>query len=214
MKNIALDCVKRSATEKLTALRASRKIPAVVYGHNVEAVSVTLDYSEFLKVNRVAGHSHIISLSIEGKKHDVLAHDIQCHPVTGDFQHVDFFAVNAAEKLSVGIPVLLIGASQAVRDGAIIDQNLEEIEVKCLPKDLVDNFQVDITVLAAFGDVIHVSDLIGTVIDTKIFTVETNLDLPVVTAIEPKAEKIEDTAPVAAEVEVLTEKKEEVADAE
>jgi large subunit ribosomal protein L25 len=213
MKNISLSCVKRNATEKLSDLRTAKKIPAVVYGHKVEAVSVTLEFSEFLRVHRAAGHSHIISLSLDGKKIDVLAHDVQYHPVTGDFQHVDFFAVSATEKLHVGIPVVLVGSSQAERDGAIIDQNLEEIEVKCLAKDLVDNFTVDISVLKEFGDVIHVSDLIGTVINTKIFEVEVDLELPVVTALEPKVEKVEDTAPVAAEVEVLTEKKEE-ADAE
>lgn len=213
MKNIALSCVKRNATEKLSELRSAKKIPAVVYGHKVDTLSITLDYSEFLRVHREAGHSHIISLAVEGKKVDVLVHEVQCHPVTGDYQHVDFFAVSATEKLHVGIPVVLVGSSQAQRDGAILDQNLEEIDVKCLAKDLVDNFSVDISALKEFGDVIHVSDLVGSVINTKVFEVETDLELPVVTAIEPKVEKVEDAAPVAAEVEVINEKKEE-ADAE
>ena len=209
MKNIALSCIKRNATEKLSELRTAKKIPAVVYGHKVETLAITLDYSEFLRVHREAGHSHIISLTVEGKKYDVLVHEVQLHPVTGDFQHIDFFAVSATEKLHVGIPVVLTGTSQAQRDGAIINQNLEQIEVKCLAKNLVDNFTVDISSLEKFGDVIHVSDLIGSIINTKIFEVEVDLELPVVIAIEPKIEKIEETAPVAAEVEVLTEKKEE-----
>ena len=208
MKNIALDCVKRNATEKLSALRASRKIPAVVYGHNFPTTSVTLDYSAFLKTHRVAGHSHIITLSVEGKKQDVLIHEVQLHPITGDFQHVDFFAVSATEKLHVRIPLVLVGDSQAQRDGAILDQNMEEIEVKCLAKDLVDNFSVDISKLVVFGDVIHVSDLVGSVINTKVFEVEADLELPVVIAIEPKTEVVENAAPVAAEVEVINEKKE------
>jgi len=211
MKNIVLSCVKRNANEKLSDIRSAKRIPAVVYGHKVDAMSITLDYSEFLRVHREAGQSHIVSLSVEGKKMDVLIHDIQNHPVSGDYQHVDFFAVSATEKLTVGIPVVLTGSSQAQRNGAILDQNLEEIEVKCLAKDLVDNFPVDITALKEFGDVIHVSDLVGSVINTKVFEIETDLELPVVTALEPKVEAVEDSAPVAAEVEVINEKKEEAA---
>ena len=82
MEKLSLNSVVRTGEGRIKDLRASKKIPAVVYGHKFKPVSVALDYSEFLKTYRVAGQTHIIKLSIDGKNQDVIVHEVQYHPVT------------------------------------------------------------------------------------------------------------------------------------
>ncbi len=159
MEKLTLNAEARKSEEKTSVLRANKLLPAVVYGNHQEPISLTLNYSEFLKLFRKSGESHIISLKVGKKSIDVLVHDMQKHPVTGDFTHIDFYAITKGEKLTTKIALNFTGESQAVREGAILDEHIKEVEVKCLPADLVDNFEVDLSTLAVMGDVIRVSDL-------------------------------------------------------
>lgn len=183
MEKLALNSVVRSADEKVKDIRASKKIPAVVYGHKFAPKTVSLDYSEFLKTYRVAGNTHIIKLSIDGKNQDVLVHEVQFHPVTWDFQHIDFMAIDAKEKIHVNIPLKLIGNSPAVREGWIVDQLIDEVEVKCFPSDLVDHFEYDISALVEVWQVAHFSELN---IDTKKYETHLTPEAPIVSILEPK----------------------------
>lgn len=208
MEKIVLNSTKRTGEWRLKDLRASKVIPAVVYGHKFTPVSISVDYSEFLKTFRIAGETHIIKLSIDGKNQDVLVYDIQYHPVSWDFQHIDFITVNAKEKLTVQIPLKLIGNSPAVRDGWIIDHLVDEIEVKCFPADLVDHFEFDISALVEVWDAAHLSDLN---IDLKKYEVHLPLDTTIVSVLEPAANSAEEEAPAVApeDVPAANEKKEE-----
>lgn len=161
MEKLALNSAIRDLAAKPSDIRAKKLVPAVVYGHNVAPIHITVGNSDFLRLFRKAGMTHIIELSIDGKKHNVLAHEVQKHPVTGDFLHIDFFAINAKEKVHVAIPVKLVGKSQAQTEGALIESNLHQIDVKALASDLVDEIEVDIAKLEKVGDVIHVSDIVG-----------------------------------------------------
>lgn len=161
MEKLALNSAIRDLAAKPSDIRAKKLVPAVVYGHNVAPIHITVGNSDFLRLFRKAGMTHIIELSIDGKKHNVLAHEVQKHPVTGDFLHIDFFAINAKEKVHVAIPVKLVGKSQAQTEGALIETNLHQIDVKALAADLVDEIEVDIAKLEKVGDVIHVSDIVG-----------------------------------------------------
>ena len=161
MEKLALNSAIRDLAAKPSDIRAKKLVPAVVYGHNVAPIHITVGNSDFLRLFRKAGMSHIIELSVDGKKHNVLAHEVQKHPVTGDFLHIDFFAVNAKEKIHVAIPVKLVGKSQAQNEGALIESNLHEIDVKALAADLVDEIEVSIEGLVKVGDVVHVSDVVG-----------------------------------------------------
>lgn len=183
MEKLALNSVVRSADEKLKDIRTNKKIPAVVYGHKYTPKSVSLDYSEFLKTYRISGNTNIIKLSIDGKNQDVLVHEVQFHPVTWDFQHIDFIAIDAKEKIHVNIPVKLVGNSPAVREGWIVDQTLYEVEVKCFPSDLVDHFEYDISALLEIGQVAHFSEL---KIDAKKYETHLTQETPIVSILEPK----------------------------
>jgi large subunit ribosomal protein L25 len=81
MENLNLNAQIRKDDEKLNEVRNSKMIPAVVYGKKQEAIKIKVDYSEFLKLFRVSGESHIINLDVEGKKIEVLVHEVQYAPV-------------------------------------------------------------------------------------------------------------------------------------
>ena len=211
MEKLTLVATARDTETKLSTIRGDKKVPAVVYGHKVTAQAVTVGASELLKVFRKTGKTHIVELVLDGKKQDVLIHDVQRAPVSGDFLHVDFFVVSATEKIHVQIPVHLIGTSPAQVLGGLIEQNMHEVEVKCLPKNLVDAFEADLAKLANLGDILHVKDL-G--IDEKKFDILSDMEGAIVSVHLPKGVSEEDVAPVAAaEVpSIQDEKKEEKAE--
>lgn len=159
MTNLSLKADKRSADQVASKLRLEKKIPAVVYGKKTEAFSVSLEYSDFLRTYRKAGESNIISLQVGKDTIDVLVYAVQKAPVSGDFTHVDFYAITRGEALTANIHFNFIGESQGAKDGGILEELLKEIEVKCLPRNLVDHFDVDLTLLTEIGSTIKISDL-------------------------------------------------------
>ncbi len=195
MEKLTLVAASRDTETKLSTIRASKKVPAVVYGHNVTSQAITVGASELLKIFRKSGKTHIVELTLEGKKQDVLIHEVQRAPVSGDFLHVDFFAVSATEKIHVQIPVHLTGTSPAQLQGGLIEQNMHIVEVKCLPKHLVDAFEADLSKLENLGDIIHVKDL-G--IDTTKFDILSDLDGSIVSIHLPKGVSEEDEVSVSA----------------
>jgi large subunit ribosomal protein L25 len=209
MSHLSLVATPRDPNTDLREVRRTANrggsVPGVVYGKKVSSTPVLVDTSDLLRVFRASGFSHIIDLVIDGKKHQVLIHDVQVHPTTGDFLHVDFYAIVASEKLHVTVPVKLIGSSQAARDGAIIEHVLQDIEVKCLPSDIPAEIEVDISSLEKPGDIIHVSDL---KIDHKKIEILHHEETEAVVIASAFQEYVEEVP--AAEVEVLTEKKEDV----
>jgi len=159
MTKFAISADIRAGEEKTSHLRKSKKVPGVVYGKTQEPISIVLDASEFLKLYRKAGESNIINVKVWKNDLEVLVHQTQKHPVTGDFTHVDFYAITRGETVTTKIHFNFIGESAAAKDGAIVEESMKEVEVKCLPRNLVDHFDVDLSLLAEAGDVIRVADL-------------------------------------------------------
>lgn len=146
---------------KAKEIRRQKKIPGVIYGSDFDTISVAVDNLEFNKVFEKAGESSLINLAIDsGKSEKVLVHDVQRDPVTLNVIHIDFYKVNMREKIKTAIPIVGIGDSPAVIDleGALIN-NRDEVEVECLPGDLIPQIEVDVSVLKTFDDVVKVTDL-------------------------------------------------------
>lgn len=195
MANLVLNAQKRDLTKKVRDLRANRIVPAVVYGKTQESVSIQMDASDLLRMHRTAGESSIINLKVEGLEEEieVLFHDTQFEPVSGEFIHVDFYALTRGEKLTTKIHLNFVGTSDAVKEGCVLSENVKEIEVSCFPKDLVDWFTVDLTLLKKAEDVIRLSDLS---IDTEKYDVHNlHAEDAIAVANKPKAEVISDEAP-------------------
>jgi large subunit ribosomal protein L25 len=191
MEKLALSAALRDLAAKPSDLRTNKLVPAVVYGHGLAPVHVTVGNSDFLRLFRQSGKTHLVELSVDGKKHNVLVHDLQKHPVTGDFLHVDFFAVSAKEKIHVAIPVKIVGKSQAQVEGALIETNLHEISVKVLPANLIDAIEVSIDSLVKVGDVVHVSDIAANYPKLEILTPMSDA---IVSAHAPKPNRDEEEA--------------------
>lgn len=146
---------------KSSAVRQESKIPAVVYGNKTSNINLELNYVEFEKVLKEAGESTIINLAITDQEPiKAIISEVQYEPVKGRIIHADLRQVNMKEKLHANIPVEFIGESKAVKEeGGIIVHNISELEIKCLPSDLIHEIKVDISKLATIDDMITIADL-------------------------------------------------------
>ena len=204
MKKITLKAELRLDTEKPKILRNAKTIPWVVYWYKQKNLKIKIDNSSLLKTYRIAWENHIVSLDLEWKKIDVLFQEVQNNPITWDFLHIDFLAISAWEKVTANIPLIFIWNSKAKTEWAIIEELIKEVEVKCLPKDLVDNFEVDLTLLKEIWDNIKVWDL---VVNDKIEILNNKNDVLVV-ASKFKEVKEEEVSSVNEEQEKEEDKKE------
>lgn len=166
-------------------------IPAVIYGSGVENMSLYLKRAEFEKVFSQSGESGLISLKLEnGQDYPVIVKDYQSDPVKGYIIHVDFFKVNMNEKVTAEVSLEYVGESPAVKTfGAIIVHSFDKLEIECLPKDLIQHIDIDLSSLVEIGDSITVADI--KLPEGIVFTQDPN-EL-VVHAVEPK-KTIEDAA--------------------
>lgn len=176
-------------TDIAKVARANGVIPGVVYGKDTPSTLVAVDVSDFTRLFRQAGQNQIIELSVDKKKYNVLAHDVQRHPVSGAFLHLDFLTVNMKVAIEVQTPIKLVGTSPAVLEGGEIHQILDALTVKCLPTDITDAFELDISELA-MGHTLHVKDI---KLDTKKFEVINHMDDAVVSAHAPRKQVEEET---------------------
>lgn len=147
--------------KKVKTLKKDGSIPAIVYGHGIKNTPITIDRKLFTKILKEAGSSALVDLKISEKENfKVLIKDAQLNPVSGDAIHVDFYKVRMDEKIKTEIPLTFTGESNAVEnmDGTLIT-NRDEVEVECLPADLVSEIIVDIAALKTFEDQITVADI-------------------------------------------------------
>ena len=182
----------RTTDTKPSAIRKLKKVPGIVYGKTQAPIAFSLDSSEFLRLYRKSGESNIINLKIGKEELEVLVHQTQKHHITGEFTHVDFYAITRGEVLQTQIHFNFIGESEAQKEWAIIEEIMKEVSVKCLPRNLVDHFDVDLALLKEVGDAIRISDLW---IDSEKYELSVHDEDVVATASAPKVEVVEDTAP-------------------
>lgn len=161
MEKIVLQATRRDIVGKqVKQLRRQGRLPAVLYGKNIEPISVTFDFRESNRILPGLTASHLITVEVDGDQHNVLVREKQFHPVLGKLIHVDFMVVSLTEKLRANVSLTLDGESPAVRDlDGILVSGLEQIEVECLPQDLPERIIVDVSSLTEFGSAIHVRDI-------------------------------------------------------
>ena len=191
-------------------VRVAGKIPAVVYGAGMDAVAVTVDPKVVTKIlHSEAGHNTIFDLNVEGASLvKAMIVDWQHEPIKGKLLHIDFKRIAMNKTMRVSVPVLLSGIPVGVKNsGGILDQVLREVEIECLPSDIPDHLDVDVTDLELYG-AIHISDLphSGSI---KFLGDDTALVAHVTIIKEEVAAEV--AAPVVAEPEVAKKGKGEVA---
>ena len=183
MEKVLLKAVLKGEMDN-SQIRAASNIPAVCYGNNKNATSVVVSESDFIKAYRIAGENTVVELDIDGKKENVLVHDMQLHPVNGKVQHVDFLFVDMKKPVIAPIPLVFVGKSAAIAEmGGLLNETMHEVEVEALPGDLPHEIEVDISALVDLNSVIHVSDLVV----PKGVEVVSDLELAVASIVVPRA---------------------------
>ena len=143
-------------------LRGEGVLPGVVYGHRSESEPVALDSAEFRRVFARAGRTHLVDLELDGgRAQKVLIREVQTHPRFDGPQHVDLFRIDLKEKLQIDVPVTITGDTpEAVKRGeADLMILLHALRVECLPGDIPESIEVDVSGLADIDDAVRVHDL-------------------------------------------------------
>jgi large subunit ribosomal protein L25 len=209
MESKVLKATRRSVTGKqVKTLRRQGYLPAVMYGHTVDPIAISLDAHDAALTLAGLSSSTIVTIDLEGEQHAVLVREKQKDFISNQLIHVDFQVISLTEKIRTAVRVEAHGNSPAVKDfNAVIVHNLNEVEVEAFPQDLPERLVVDISKLAAIGDAIYVRDLN---VPEKV-AVLTPGDEIVVVATGVAPEEVEEAAEVAevAEPEVIERGKKE-----
>lgn len=160
---VELEARKRSLFgSKVKRLRREGWVPGVIYGRDFESVPLQFDRHDLRHVLSQVGGSQLVNIKIDGadEPESALLRDVQRNVITGDLLHVDFYRVMMTETITTEIPLLTTGESPVVeqKEGILL-HGVSEVEVECLPGDLVDALEVDLSELAEVGQAILVQDL-------------------------------------------------------
>ncbi len=190
MEQISLKAQVRETTGNgpARALRREGRIPAVLYGPKAETVMLSIDNKEFEQIVKKSSiGSALLKLDIKNGQtgsRSAMVKELQTHPVTGQFLHVDFYEVDLTRKINAMVPVTVTGKSQGVEDGGILQIVRREIEVFCLPTAIPETIEVDISDLDIGGSV-HIND-IDLPDDVEL---PEDIDFTVLTVLAPKVEE-------------------------
>jgi large subunit ribosomal protein L25 len=153
---------KGQGTGASRRLRRSGKVPGILYGGKKPAVTIELDHNPlYHQLRNEKFHASILTLALDGAKEQVLLRAVNMHPFKMEVQHIDFQRVSADEKIHVKVPLHFVNAekSPAIKEqGGLITHVLNEMDIRCLPADLPEFIEVDLSLLAV-GHSIHVRDL-------------------------------------------------------
>ena len=143
-------------------LRKQGRLPAVVYGHGVGSANVTIDAHDFDLLRKHTGPNSLVDLTVDGKKaRPVLINQVQVHPVHRRPLHADLFLVRMTEELTVDVPLVALGESNAVEQlGGTLLHPTESVRVRALPDHLPQSIEYSIDSLVDFDAAIHVRDLV------------------------------------------------------
>lgn len=157
-----LSATPRAVTGKqVSQLRRQGLLPAVIYGPGTQPQSIQLNTREASKVLRRVHGAELIDLELDGQTRKVLVHDLQRDSLRGDFIHADLYVVDMARPIRVQLPIHLVGSSPAVVSlSGVLVRGISELEVECLPGDLIKQVEADLGALKEIGNSLHVSDLV------------------------------------------------------
>lgn len=199
MAQVQLDAAVRTDTGKGAArsLRRSGKVPAVIYGHGRAPEALVIESAAVAKALSSATAATMLEVTVAGRAPvRALLREVQRNPMRAqDILHLDLYEVHADEKITVSVPVHLVGIPDGVRNfGGVLDQVLRELEIEVFPGDIPESIDVDVTTLA-IGNSLFVRDI--SVAKAEILN---DPDIPVATVVAPRAEEV---APAPAVEEVV-----------
>ncbi|MEC7816303.1 MAG: 50S ribosomal protein L25/general stress protein Ctc [Pseudomonadota bacterium] len=176
--------------------REERKIPAIIYGGGKDATPVAIWHNELKKaLENEAFFSHVLTVELEGKKESVILKDLQRHPYKPILTHADFLRVDKDHEIHVNVPLHFINEASAPAvklQGGVVSHQMNEVEVICLPQNLPEFIEVDLTDVA-MDQVVHLSDLkLPKGVRVAALLQGEDHDLPVAAIHKPKGAKADD----------------------
>lgn len=168
-------------------LRREGKIPAVLYGPKTEPILLSVDVKDIEHVLKQGGVGQVLlNLVIQNGKSvekPAMIKELQAHPVSGKFLHIDFYEIDMSRKIRVGVPVVTVGQCKGIESGGMLQIVRRELEVLCLPTQIPESIEVDVADLD-IGDSVHVEEihLEGDV------EIPADVNFTVVTVLSPKVE--------------------------
>jgi len=171
-------------------MRASGKIPATLYGHKEEPVSLSVDEASLRAILHSRPESAIVDLSIQGKSDaalNVIVRDVQRHPASGKLLHIDFQRINLDEKVRLEVQVTLSGDPKGVKEqGGILEHLTRSLNIMCLPSAIPESLDIDVSALM-IGDSRRLKDLVGEYADIEFLD---DPETALATVIPPTVEEV------------------------
>ena len=210
MEEILLTATRRNVIGKqVRALRREGKLPGVIYGHRFDPLAITMDLRDASRSLAGLAPSALVTVVVDGETHLSLVREKQRDKITGILKHVDFLAVSMKEKLRTKVFVSLVGVAPAIKTyNAIQVAGADELEVECLPQDLPERIEVDLSGLNEIGAAIYIRDLN---VSDKV-KILTDPDTMIVLLTAPELEEVAEGEEVSAEPEVIEKGKKEEED--
>jgi len=210
MESIELKATRRNVIGKqVRALRREGKLPGVIYGRHLDAMAILMDLRDTSRNLAGLAPSALVTLDIDGQKYMTLVRDKQRDPISGIITHIDFLALSSEEKLRTNVYISHVGVAPAIDTyNAILVTGLDELDVECLPIDLPERIEVDLSVLAEIGDGLFVRDL---QVSDRV-RILTDPDAMIVLVTAPEMEEVEAGEEVEGEPEIIEKGKEEEED--
>ena len=161
MEKVVLEAEKRDVIGKqVRAMRRAGKLPAVIYGRHTDPINIALDSHNASLVLGKLTSSSLVTIKLDGQEYQTLVREKQRDYIKNRLLHVDFLAVDLTETIRATVSINFVGVSTAVKDfDAVLVTNLQSLEVECLPTDLPERIDVDISVLDRPGESIRVRDV-------------------------------------------------------
>ncbi len=164
MQELKIKATKRDVLGKKTRfLRRQGITPAHLFGHSLESLALQCDSNELKKIVMHAGTTRLISLKVEGEKDakNVFLREIQRDTLSRELLHVDFYQIRKGEKMTMAVPIVLVGEAPAMKaKGRILSHGINVLSIECLPEKVPPQIEVDISVLAELDQSLHVKDIV------------------------------------------------------
>jgi large subunit ribosomal protein L25 len=195
-KTLKLTAQTRQAFgKKIHSLRNQGLIPGNIFGKNFDSQAIQVNKNDFATIYNAGGETSVVAISLGDKTIPVLINNLHLHPITNKVMHIDFRFVDLKQKITANIPLEVAGESPAVKDGGVLVQTLDEVEVEALPTDLPEKIVIDISKLEKIGDSMTLADI---TIDPKV-VINHDLTSKIILIQEPKVEVEPEVVPAAEE---------------
>ncbi|MBI4777396.1 50S ribosomal protein L25 [Candidatus Desantisbacteria bacterium] len=149
---------EKKGKEANKKLKANGSVPAILYGRERDNISLTINAKELARVITAGGNAIVSMTLTDNTQETVVLKDWQLHPYNGTILHADFYRISLEDSIETKVPIEVVGVASGQKTGGVLDILLREIEVRALPLQIPDKFEINVSPLET-GDIIHVKDI-------------------------------------------------------